>query len=55
VTDLSLQVKAVPEEYRAEALVTVLGEVRGQRILLPRAAEAREVLPKELEALGALG
>ena len=53
VTDLSLHVKAVPEEYRAEALVTVLGEVRGQRILLPRAAEAREVLPKELEALGA--
>ena len=53
VTALSLQVHAVPEEYRAEALVNVLGEVRGQRILLPRAAEAREVLPKELQALGA--
>ena len=53
VTDISLQVTAVPDEYRAEALVTVLGEVRGQRILLPRAAEAREVLPKELHALGA--
>jgi uroporphyrinogen III methyltransferase / synthase len=53
VTGLSLQVTAVPAEYRAEALVTVLGDVRGQRILLPRAAEAREVLPKELRNLGA--
>ncbi len=53
VTDLSLQVNVVPEEYRAEALVNVLGDVNGQRILLPRAAEAREVLPKELHALGA--
>jgi uroporphyrinogen III methyltransferase/synthase len=50
---LSLQVQAVPEEYRAEALVTVLGDVRSQRVLLPRAAEAREILPKELRALGA--
>jgi uroporphyrinogen III methyltransferase/synthase len=53
VKELSLQVHAVPEEYRAEALVTILGDVRGQHILLPRAAEAREVLPKELQALGA--
>jgi uroporphyrinogen III methyltransferase/synthase len=53
VADLSLQVTAVPDEYRAEALVAVLGDVRGQRILLPRAAEARELLPKELQALGA--
>jgi uroporphyrinogen III methyltransferase/synthase len=53
VTDLSLHVTAVPDEYRAEALVTVLGDVRGQRILLPRAAEAREILPQELQALGA--
>ncbi len=43
----------MPAEYRAEALVTVLGEVSGQRILLPRAAEAREVLPRELRNLGA--
>ena len=48
-----LRVDAMPAEYRAEALVTVLGEVNGQRILLPRAAEAREVLPRELRNLGA--
>jgi uroporphyrinogen III methyltransferase / synthase len=53
VEALSLRVQAVPEEYRAEALVTVLGEVKGKRMLLPRAEQARAVLPKELQALGA--
>jgi uroporphyrinogen III methyltransferase/synthase len=53
VEALSLHVHAVPEEYRAEALITVLGEVKGKRVLLPRAARARAVLPEELQALGA--
>ena len=53
VEALSLHVHAIPEEYRAEALVTVLGEVKGKRLLLPRAAQARAVLPQELRALGA--
>ena len=48
-----LRVEAMPAEYRAEALPAVLGEVAGQRILLPRAAEAREILPKNLRAAGA--
>lgn len=45
----------VPEEYRAEAVVEAFREkgVKGLRILLPRAAEAREVLPQELEKMGA--
>ena len=34
-------------------MIPVLGEVKGQRILLPRAAEAREILPQELQAAGA--
>ncbi|MGE0821451.1 MAG: uroporphyrinogen-III synthase [Candidatus Binatia bacterium] len=50
---LTLEVNTVPGEYRAEALVAGLGDVRGQRILIPRAAEAREVLPQQLQALGA--
>ncbi|MCS6927327.1 MAG: uroporphyrinogen-III C-methyltransferase [Candidatus Binatia bacterium] len=50
---LYLRVDAIPEEYRAEALIPVLGDVQGQRILLPRAAQAREVLPRDLRALGA--
>ncbi|RPJ21807.1 MAG: uroporphyrinogen-III C-methyltransferase, partial [Desulfobacteraceae bacterium] len=45
----------VPEEYRAEAVVEAFRNhgVKGLRILLPRAAEAREVLPQELEKMGA--
>jgi uroporphyrinogen III methyltransferase/synthase len=45
----------VPEEYRAEAVVEAFRKrgVKGLRILLPRAAEAREVLPQELERMGA--
>jgi uroporphyrinogen III methyltransferase/synthase len=50
-----LRADAVPEEYRAEALAAALGNVsvRGQRILLPRAAGARAVLPDTMRALGA--
>jgi uroporphyrinogen III methyltransferase/synthase len=45
----------VPEEYRAEAVVEAFRKhrVAGSRILLPRAAEARGVLPQELERMGA--
>jgi uroporphyrinogen III methyltransferase/synthase len=45
----------VPGEYRAEAVVEAFRNhgVKGLRILLPRAAEAREVLPQELEKMGA--
>jgi uroporphyrinogen III methyltransferase/synthase len=46
----------VPEdEFRAEAVVEAFRkeDVKGVRILLPRAAEAREVLPRELEEMGA--
>jgi len=45
----------VPESYRAEAVVEAFTglDMAGQRILLPRAAEARPVLPEELRRLGA--
>lgn len=45
----------VPTEYRAEALVERLrsGVSPGDRVLVPRAAEAREVLVAGLRALGA--
>jgi uroporphyrinogen-III synthase len=44
----------VPSEYRAEGLVEALRTrlERGDAVLLVRAAEAREVLPRDLEALG---
>lgn len=58
-------VDVVPDEYRAEALAAAIvraagagngegGEaMAGLRVLLPRAAEARDVLPRELEEAGA--
>ena len=47
-----LRVDAMPGEYRAEALIPVLKAEKAQRILLPRAAEARAILPQELRASG---
>ncbi|MBN1106669.1 MAG: uroporphyrinogen-III C-methyltransferase [Deltaproteobacteria bacterium] len=46
----------IPDEFRAEAVVEALRneEVGGARILLPRAAQAREVLPEELRKMGAV-
>lgn len=45
----------VPQEYRAEAVVECFKKwkMEGQRILLPRAAKAREILPQELRKMGA--
>jgi uroporphyrinogen-III synthase len=43
----------IPDEYVAEAIVAGIGNVRGQRILLPRADIAREALAVELERRGA--
>ncbi len=43
----------IPEEYVAEAIVAGIGEVRGQKILLPRAEIAREALAVELTQRGA--
>ncbi len=45
----------VPSEYRAEAIVEGLKkkEIKGSKVLLPRAAVAREVLPEKLKELGA--
>jgi uroporphyrinogen III methyltransferase/synthase len=46
----------VPEEYVAEAVadaMTGLEEIGGCRVLLPRAAGARQVLPERLRAAGA--
>lgn len=50
-----LRVDFVPAEYRAEAVVAgllALG-INGARVLIPRAKEAREVLPEQLAAAGA--
>ena len=45
----------VPETYRAESVVKAFGkeDLQGKKILLPRAKEARPVLPVELTRMGA--
>lgn len=50
-----LQVNFIPRRYRAEELARGLIElgISGQRLLLPRAKEAREVLPEMLRGAGA--
>jgi uroporphyrinogen-III synthase len=44
----------IPDEYMAERILDGLGDVRGQRILLPRAEIAREALAVELKQRSAL-
>ena len=45
----------VPARYQAEGILDALapGSMKGRRVLIPRAAEAREVLPETLRAWGA--
>ena len=48
---IGLRIAFVPENYVAESLLTGLaGQVEGQRILLARAAVARDVIPEALRA-----
>jgi len=50
-----LRVSVVPEDYHAEGLLKALGRKswRGKRVLLARAAKARDLLPRELKRRGA--
>lgn len=51
---IGLTVSAMPDEYVAEAVVAMLKDkVAGQRLLLARAAVARDVIPAELRKCGA--
>jgi uroporphyrinogen III methyltransferase/synthase len=55
VEDLHLKVDLMPEEYVAESLIKAFAteNLAGQKVLLPRAAVARDVIPAELTKLGA--
>ena len=50
-----VRVEVVPREYRAEGLVRALARLvrPGERLLLPRAAQTRDVLVTELARIGA--
>jgi uroporphyrinogen III methyltransferase/synthase len=55
VEALHLRVDLMPEEYVAESLVAAFGSLNlgGRRVLLPRAALARDLVPAELARRGA--
>jgi uroporphyrinogen III methyltransferase/synthase len=46
----------IPKDFQAEGILEAMGGlgVKGQRILIPRAKVAREILPDELKAMGAM-
>src|SRR4029078_171919 len=57
VKDFHLHVDLKPEEFVAEAVVREFkkqGSIENERILVVRAEKARDVLPKELSAAGAI-
>jgi uroporphyrinogen-III synthase len=52
--EMALKIAVMPREYVAESLVEALeDQVHGQRVLLLRAAVARDVIPDALRARGA--
>lgn len=55
ISAAGLRVDVVPKEYRAESLLEEVSEssLEGERVLIPRAKVAREVLPERLREAGA--
>jgi uroporphyrinogen-III synthase len=52
--DVGFQITLTPESYVAESLLdSLVGDVKGLRVLLARAAGARDVIPDALRAAGA--
>ena len=52
---LHIRVDAIPEDFRAEGLLELFArqDMKGKRILIPRAVKAREILPEGLQKMGA--
>lgn len=56
LADAGVAVTMIPSSYRAEGILESLNsaELAGQRVLLPRAAQARDLLPDTLRQWGAI-
>ena len=52
--DAGLSVTVTPNDYVAESLVVSLKDIAGKRVLLARAAIARDVIPEALRTAGAI-
>lgn len=54
IEKLGLKVAVMPKQYIAESVVRSLrGRVKGKRVLLARAKVARDIIPRELQEMGA--
>jgi len=55
LAEFGLNSDIVPQTYRAESVIEAFSgkQISGRKILLPRAAEARPILPEELTKMGA--
>jgi uroporphyrinogen III methyltransferase/synthase len=55
IRDFGIRPDLVPSDYKAEGVVAELGkqQIAGKRILFPRADRARDIIPRELERMGA--
>lgn len=49
-----VEVNLVPDEFVGEGLLESLGNLKGKRFLLPRAKEARKILPDEIRKAGGI-
>jgi len=51
---VGLQVDLIPSQYQAESILEALAKsgIKGKHFLLPRAEEAREILPEGIKKLG---
>lgn len=59
IKSYGIKVELIPDEFNAEGLVKAFNgagdaSIRGLRFLMPRAAEARELFPERIRALGGL-
>jgi uroporphyrinogen III methyltransferase/synthase len=55
IADHGLQVDLIPEDFRAEGIIEVLSEkVAGKCVLYPKAGLARDLIPRQLRAAGAM-
>ncbi|HSG05969.1 MAG TPA: uroporphyrinogen-III C-methyltransferase, partial [Nitrospiria bacterium] len=55
IEKMGVRVDLMPDEYVAEAVVEQMGrqELRGKKVLIPRAEVARDILPDALKEMGA--
>lgn len=55
IQQYGVKIDLIPDEYLAEGVIKGMGrrKLKGKKILIPRAEVAREILPQELDRMGA--